>query len=85
MFLFVFQLWLVFWVGECEGKKEGYSRCRTCSRKTDFCDKSLSLVINILPYLFNLDFPVTGTVLGIIFDQCNTREKEVGRETVCVI
>lgn len=50
-----------------------------------FCNKFLSLIINILPYLFNLDFPVTGTVLRIIFDQCNTKENEVGRETVCML
>lgn len=66
-------------------KEEEYARCRTSSRKTEFCNKSLNLVIIILPYVFNLDFPVMGTVLRIIFDQCDTREKEVGRETVCVL
>lgn len=69
MFLFVFPLWLVFWVDEWEGKKEGYTSYRTCS-------------INTLFYLFNLDCPITRTILRIIFDQCNTREKEVGKQAL---
>lgn len=69
MFLFVFQLWLVFWVDEWEGKKEGYTSYRTCS-------------INTLFYLFNLDCPITRSILRIIFDQCNTREKEVGKQAL---
>jgi len=50
-----------------------------------FCNKSLSLVTNILPYQFNLDLLVTGIVLRIIFDQCNSREKKMGRGTVCML
>lgn len=49
--------------------KRGIHRYRTCS-------------INSLFYLFNLDCPITRSILRIIFDQCNTREKGVGKQAL---